>query len=348
MIDKPTIRQFFRRLNHKPYGLTELVAIDKDGKGIRATGFYEDEGAFLLACGALSGTNNLYIGRNPRPFSFSSSSRNKMDALLRLRASDAQIETLTGISLDIDPIRPKDQPATASQREKALRFAVLLQRFLGGYVDDSGNGAYLWLPFLSPIHLSPKNAAAIKEKCQYWQNRVGDSFSPSEHGLRIDGCFDLSRIKRVIGTFNHKAQKLSSIHLEGMPSDKVRDEILSLTIHQVEKTRNRSCVPFQVSPKELPSRFLQLLKGDNQLRRLWKNPDSLGDRSVHDWVIGRRVQELGISTPRELSVILIRNPFGKYQRDKKKEYIERTVGKLVEKNKKGISPHSTNKTRKAS
>ena len=125
MIDEPTIRQFFRRLNHRPYGLTELVAIDKDGKGIKATGFFEDEDAFLSASVALSGTNNLYAGRNPRPFSFPS--RNKMDTMLRLRASDVQIETLTAISLDIDPIRPKDQPATAPQREKALRFASLLQ-----------------------------------------------------------------------------------------------------------------------------------------------------------------------------------------------------------------------------
>jgi hypothetical protein len=327
MIDEPTIRQFFRRLNHKPYGLTELVAIDKDGKGIKATGFYEDEDAFLAVCGALSESNNLYAGRNPRPF-FLSSSRNKMDALLRLRASDTQIQILTALSLDIDPIRPKNQPATALQRGKALRFASLLQRFIGGFVDDSGNGAYLWLPF-TPIHLTPSNATEIKAKCQHWQKRICESFSPSDHGLRIDGCFDFSRIKRVIGTFNHKAQRLSSIHLEGKPSDKVRDEILSLPIHEIGEIRNCSIIPPNSFPKELPTRFVQLLEKNNQIRKQWENPDPVNDSSRHDWALGKRCIESGISEPGKLAEILIKNPHGKYQRDRKEKYIKMTVDNLL-------------------
>jgi len=224
MICKKTVRLFFKRLNHSP-DLTELVAIDKAGRGIRATGFFNDEETFLSACEQWNGSCNLYAGRNPRPVYFSFS-KNKMESNSRLRASDSHIKTLTAFSLDIDPVRKKGTPATAKQQESALRFASLLQRFLGGCVDDSGNGSYLWLPFTTPIHLSPINAAEIKAKCRQWQQQITESFSPSGHGLRIDGCFDFSRIKRVIGTFNHKAGRLSCFHLKGEPSDKVRDEIL--------------------------------------------------------------------------------------------------------------------------
>jgi hypothetical protein len=328
MIDEPTIRQFFRRLNHKPFGLTELVAIDKGGKGIRATGFYTDEDAFLTACGTLNGSNNLYAGRNPRPFSFSSS-RNKMDSVHRLRASEVHIKTLTAISLDIDPIRPKDQPANRQQREVALRFASLLQRFLGGYVDDSGNGAYLWIPFCNSIQLFPIYAGQIKAQCRQWQQQIVDSFAPVEHGLRIDGCFDFSRIKRVMGTYNHKAQRLSSLHLAGDPSDSVRNEILSLPILYPEKKEETRSAQFSDLPKELSPRFLQLLKKDSQLQERWETPDPFGDRSAHDWALGRYCVEKEIVEPRELAVILMKSFFGKYHRDGRREYVMRTVGKLT-------------------
>ena len=328
MIDKPTIRQFFRRLNHRPFGLTELVAIDKTGKGIKATGFYADEDAFLSACVSLSESNHLYAGRNPRPFSFSFS-QDKMDSVHKLRASDAQIQTLTAISLDIDPIRPKDQPANKHQREVALRFASLLQGFLGGYVDDSGNGAYLWIPFCKSIQLSSIYAGQIKAQCRQWQQQIIESFAPAEHGLRIDGCFDFSRIKRVIGTYNHKAQRLSSFHLAGGPSDAIREEILSLPILCPKRKGATGSAQFNDLPKELPPRFLQLLKKDRQLQEQWETPGPFGDRSAHDWALGRCCVEKGIVEPQELAIILMKNLFGKYHRDGKREYVMRTIGKLT-------------------
>ena len=316
----------FRRLNHKLYGLTELVAIDKDGKGIKATGFFEDEDAFFLACRALSDSNNLYVGRNPRPFSISSSI-DRMDPSLRIRASDSQIEILTAFSLDIDPLRKKGSAATVQQREAALKFALLLQRFIGGHIDSSGNGAYLWISFRTPIKITPENSTEIKTQCKTWQERIRESFVPEDYGLRIDGCFDFSRLKRAIGTYNYKAGRLSSIHLEGDPSDKIRDEILSIPTHRAGKKDMITSIQLHDSPPKLPSRFLQLLDEDRQLRELWETPFS--DTSSHDWALGKRCIELEISEPSELAIILTQNPFGKYQRDGRKQYVERSVEKLL-------------------
>jgi hypothetical protein len=325
MVDEDTIRQFFRRLNHKPLGFTELVAIHKNG-GITGTGLFDDECRFVHACGTFSGECNLYAGRNPRrPVS---SAKNRMDTILRLRASDSHIQFLTAFSLDIDPVRKKGIPATAGQREAALRFASLLQRFLGGYVDDSGNGAYLWLPFFSPIHISPSNAVEIKTKCRQWQKQITKSFCPSEYGLRVDGCFDFSRLKRVIGTFNHKAQRFSSIHLEGKPSDKVRDEILSTSIRHPEKKLTAPSASLHRIPQELPRRFTQLLDEDSSLLAHWTTADPFGDRSAHDWMLGRSCVERGIVDPKELAMVLMKNPNGKYRRDGKIDYIQTTVSNL--------------------
>ena len=67
------ISQFHRRLNHEPYGLTELVALEKDTGGIIATGFFDNEMDFVAACDAYNRRCNLYAGRNPRPASISGS-----------------------------------------------------------------------------------------------------------------------------------------------------------------------------------------------------------------------------------------------------------------------------------
>ena len=159
--------------------------------------------------------------------------------------------------------------------------------------------------------------------------KIVKSFSPSEFGLKVDGCFDFSRIKRIIGSFNHKAKRLSSIHTEGKPSDKIRDEILALPILHSEKKQTIASTQIHDIPKKLPSRFLQLLDEDSQLRELWHNPDPFNDTSCHDWALGKRCVDMGIDDPKMLAVILMKNPFGKYSRDGRKGYVEVTAKKLI-------------------
>ena len=45
--------------------------------------------------------------------------------------------------------------------------------------------------------------------------------------------------------------------------------------------------------------------------------------------------EAGITNPLELAAILMRNPNGKYRRDGRRDYLEVTVGKLIN-GKKGV------------
>ena len=317
-----TVKKFYRRLNHAGYGVTELVVIDP-GKGVIATGFFNKEDEFVKACAAYEGRYNIYAGRNPRPKWFPKVCVNYLDTRYRQRAKDNDIDHITAISLDIDPIRPKGTSATEEQHRTAIGFALKLHNEIGGWVDDSGNGAYLWIPFRTAIFTNNHDRQTIKQKCRLWQANIIKIHQPERYQLRIDGCFDLSRLKKVIGTRSVKGKihRMSKFVKEDKPDNRVRDAIVSLYLPVRETT-------IQVKPRRrIPQKFLNILKTNNTVRQLWLTPN--GDASTHDWALGCELIRSGITDPGELTGILMRNPFGKFQRDRRYDYIRTTVNKLV-------------------
>jgi hypothetical protein len=169
------------------------------------------------------------------------------------------------------------------------------------------------------------------------------TYKPEQQHLKIDGCFDFSRLKRVIGTFNHKAQRVSGFIKRSEPSDRVREDILAIAVdeyQQIDEAQQcdnaqypdlkKIALPFFNSTLELPLRFKCLLRWDGLTRKLWQTPDPDNDTSRHDWMLGLSCVEAGITQPEELAAILMRNPNGKYKRDGRRDYIEMTVRKLVE------------------
>ena len=80
-----------------------------------------------------------------------------MNIVQKKRAKDEDIRHLTAVSLDIDPVRKKGVAATEDQHQTAIGFALDLQEDLGGDVDDSGNGAYLWISFITPIEITSED-----------------------------------------------------------------------------------------------------------------------------------------------------------------------------------------------
>ena len=324
-IDVDSIMRFYRRLNHSGYGVTELVVIDPSGqKGIIATGFFDNEHDFVQACQAYNGRYNIYAGRNPRPRWFPRICMNYLDTKRRQRARDKDIEHITAISLDIDPIRPKGTSATVAQHRSSIEFALNLSHQLGGWVDDSGNGAYLWIPFRTAITMGDKSKDEIKQKCKIWQTNIIKAHQPDKHGLRIDGCFDLSRLKKVIGTQSMKGHihRLSRfVRADDTRDDRVRDAIFSLSV----QTDYRTALRVKAS-QNIPAKFLELLRANQTIRQLWLTPND--DASMHDWVLGCELIKAGIDE-RGMARILMVNPFGKYQRDRRYSYIQSTVQNLV-------------------
>jgi hypothetical protein len=235
-------------------------------KGVIATGFFNHQEAFVKACRAYSGGYNIYAGRNPRPAWFPRICANYLDQRRKQRAKDWDIEYMTAISLDIDPIKPKGTSAT----------------------DEQHNSAYLWIPFATPVKLNRRNRHAVKEKCRQWQAGVIKTYQPEKHGLKIDGCFDLSRLKKVIGTQSVKGNihRLSRFVRTGKPDDRVRDAILSLHISSERPMKHIR------HSQSLPKSFLRLLKTDRTIQELWLTPED--DTSAHDWKLGCELVKAGI------------------------------------------------------
>ena len=325
MIDEGEVRGFFSRLSHHSYGVTEITVIGSSG--IAATGFFDNEEDFVSACREYVSRGNVYAGRNPRPVSGRS---NGMDSVRKIRANDAQVFFLTGFSLDIDVVRRVGEAATFEQRQAARMFALNVDWDNAdiAWIDDSGNGVYLWWQFINPIALTAKNRERVKRQCQLFTDAIRRKYLPERYGLRIDSCFEFSRIKRVIGTYNHKAQRLSRNIRAGRASDRVRDEILSLKVEE-QSVKPKESFRLPVSGS-LPETFRnELLRHDPVIKKLWTVPDPSGDSSRHDWRLGVRCLELGITDPEELGIIIANNPLGKFRRDRRSNYVERTVKKLL-------------------
>lgn len=127
------------------------------------------------------------------------------DALHRMdghSVGDDDIERLTTLFFDIDPVRSKGAAATDAQHELALKKAEQLEAFLKaqqwfGVKIDSGNGAYL----LYKIDLDPADAYLVEGVL-----RTMDELLSTEE-VKIDTCvYNPSRICRVPGTMNRKAE----------------------------------------------------------------------------------------------------------------------------------------------
>ena len=325
-MDTDSIRRFYKRLNHRSYGVTELAVIDPNGSGVIATGFFTDEEAFIKACKVYNGRYNIYAGRNPRPKWLPKVCENYLDSRRRQRAKDIDIEYITAISLDIDPIRPKGTSSIEEQHKRAIGFALKLHNDIGGWVDDSGNGAYLWIPFMTPISVDHRSRHLVKGKCRLWQANIIKAYQPEKYRLRIDGCFDLSRLKKVIGTQSVKGciHRLSrSVKVDDTMDDKVRDAILSLSMPTVQR------VTYRVIPSQnVPAKFLGLLKTNQTIQQLWLTPDGNNDTSMHDWFLGSELVKAGVGA-NDMARVLMLNPFGKYQRDRRYDYVQTTVNKLI-------------------
>ena len=107
----------------------------------------------------------------------------------------------------------------------------------------------------------------------------------------------------------------------------MRSAILAMKIPERQKFEKITIPP--LVPIDLTVEFKRLLKSDAVVRDLWEHPDSEDDRSRHGWMLGMACVEAGIADASELAAILMANPFGKYRRDGRREYVRRTVGKLT-------------------
>jgi hypothetical protein len=330
--DEDAVRKFFRRLNHSNYGLTELVVYSPQTNKLLASGFFKEEDAFVKCCRQWDGKANIYAGRNPRPFDFAENLGLEIDRLYtdrKSRASDRNIGWMQAMVLDIDPIRSKGTSSTDEQHEAALAFAEKIAKDIGGSVDDSGNGSYVWIP-INPIKINDENMETIKAKCKAWEAQIRERYQTEDCGMKIDPVFELSRILKVVGTLSVKGEihRRSKFHTPPVfePHPSLDQTILDISV----EIKDQANVHIAKIGNQLPEKFTQLLKNDEGLKIHWDTPNKDDDASSHDWRLGLLCLDSGITDQNALATIISLNPNGKIQKKGKDDsYIKVTVSELI-------------------
>jgi len=198
-------RRHLETLNHRSGGSTELaiMAPCQDGSmRIVATGFFDDHDTLLKAAEQHSGVAHVYVGVNPRPVNWMTASCDGSR-----RAKDADIEFVSAVLLDIDPVdRGSGELGDKHAHGEALAAAERIADKLGGAVIDSGGGAYVVLPLMEPALVADLGGAEPwKRHARAWRANVVEPLV-ADLPVRIDDTADLSRLCRLAGTRNVKGE----------------------------------------------------------------------------------------------------------------------------------------------
>ena len=114
------------------------------------------------------------------------------------RATSAQVAAIPGLWADIDfGAGKKRRPADA---EAAWKFAVAITGQPPSLTVHSGHGLQAWWLFSEPVEIGPGDAERVKAFGEAVIAR-GKTFN-----YDIDSVWDLSRIMRIPGTVNNKAE----------------------------------------------------------------------------------------------------------------------------------------------
>jgi len=197
-------------LGHTDLGVTELRVFDP----LPQVAYADSADAVVELClGMGDRASGIYIGVQPRPAHLFDLAPNRW---IPARggsdgncARDADIEYITTLFFDIDVVSPKraqGHPASSEELQQSLRVAELLGRqdglALSSAICCSGNGHYVLVP-IAPISIDGDEVAG-KFKC--FCRGLVEGVARQVAGVRVDPVYNLSRVMRLMGTVNRKAQ----------------------------------------------------------------------------------------------------------------------------------------------
>ena len=171
---------------------------------------------------------------------YSSLNRPRSDHLRRGALRDADVQTITRIVFDFDPIRPPGAPSTEAELQGAYKCALELVRMLRAFgwpqaaIGQSGNGVHV--VFRTKLKATPawkQTAGAL-----YFALRGRLSESCREHGVIFDcSVRNPARVWRIYGTLNPKGEptlerphRVASIRLPRSGWQPVRADVIQRTV----------------------------------------------------------------------------------------------------------------------
>jgi len=243
-------------------GFTEIRLIDPEGDDAPIRKWFKTgPGASQLIYDFVApyeGKRNAYIGRAPR---------NRDGG-----GDDTAVDFVWAVSIDIDPVRPKGQPATQAEREIALRVGQNVIAQVGGVSVSSGNGCQVWVPLARQVDIRGRRLW-WKEAHRAWETNVIECLSQLAiyRDVQIDPQFDIPRIVCLPGFLKVKGEEdyeagrtyADCFIPDGqdyIPLDE--EKILSLAPQETSTARKAGPV---LPGAPVPARFWRLLNEDPRL-----------------------------------------------------------------------------------
>ena len=202
------IRAHLNVLGHTGLGVTELRVFDPKPQ----VAYVDHPDHAVHLCRQLAGTTSgLYVGVQPRPlYLFEKAANQWMPAKGRC-AKDKDIEFITACFWDIDVLseaRRQGHPASEAELARTLRAAqcVAGQPELkdSSVICCSGNGYYVIVP-IAPLAVYDHEPAGRFKMFSENMARVIHDFD----GTKVDFVYNVSRVMRLIGTWNKKGTAVS-------------------------------------------------------------------------------------------------------------------------------------------
>lgn len=319
-------RFYYLALPNGVEGLVECRIIDVNRRQLLGIGYFDNPHDFMCACADWNGRANIYAGRNPRPPRLCEPSRrNKIVPGLRAAKSE-DIETVTMVSLDFDPVRSRDLPSTDAEEEAAFVAAVCAaSEYAHALVMRSGNGSQVLIPVI-PFDVRGKQQW-FEARAKVWEEGIREDLAlaelPDAPKVKLDSQYDLPRIIKVPGTLSvkghasherpHRMAKFDDWGVRGTRD--VLKELMEVN-HVTDADEPRTGRQDPISPAEsIPELFWKLLTHDQRLRRTWEGqrddfPSGSHSRSEFDLSLATQLARYGL-TPGEILAILLAFPHGR-------------------------------------
>jgi hypothetical protein len=205
-------RQHYRLLGHQGYGVSELRIFDPKPRDAYVD---NEEDAVRLWQEVSEICSGIYVGVQPRPAHFHDLAPNcwrpAQSAPVSNCACDSDIEYITMVYFDIDVIsdaRRAGYPASEEELKQSLQAAELLSREEGlamsSVIGYTGNGHCV----LAPLVPVPVDSDEVANKFKYFCQELAKKIASQVSGVKIDPVYNLSRVMRLMGTWNRKGQPI--------------------------------------------------------------------------------------------------------------------------------------------
>jgi hypothetical protein len=344
------VRACYEFLAHRHKGISEVRVI-APGRGIVGIGYFDNADAFVRACADATGIGNIYVGIQPRPWEFLAQAPNRLERL-KSGARDEDIQWLSSIVIDIDPVRPKDTAATNDELALAIACGDRICDWLAskGFQrpvrNMSGNGCQLWFA-VPPTMITDEQRPRLRDRLKHFEARLRDKFAGE--GVAIDSIYNFSRIIKVIGTLSVKGEDTAerphrvSYSLDAF--ERREDFALLEALFRVPlpaSSPSHSSEDSEVTVRagdQLSPMMQALLSSKTRLRALFEGRGKTaigGDgapldtsSSGYDYSLALKLAQMGITDPDELATVLWHRPNGE-ARAKGLRYVERTVQRVLD------------------